>query len=56
MWGYLVRVEILKPPQVKIGPKVVDCTFIRYAHNSNAYPFLVHKLNILDVYESIIIE
>ena len=29
--------------KMKIGPKMVDCIFIGYAHNSNTYRFLVYE-------------
>lgn len=29
------------PKRTKLGPKTVDCVFIGYAKNSNAYRFLV---------------
>ena len=34
---------------MKIGPKIVDCIFIGYAHNNTAYQFIVHDSNISDV-------
>ena len=43
MWGCLAKVAIPPPKKVKIGPKIVDCIFIGYAHNSTAYRFLVHE-------------
>ena len=43
VWGCLAKVVIPDPKKVKIGPKTVDCVFIRYAKSSNAYRFLVHK-------------
>lgn len=56
VWGCLAKVEIPKPKQVKIGPKIIDCIFIRYTNNSSAYRFLVHKSKIQDVHEWTIIE
>ena len=44
------------PKKMKMRPKVVDCIFIDYAHNSSAYWFLVHESNILDIYKNMIIE
>ena len=43
VWGCLAKVAVPPPKKVTIGPKTVDCIFIGYAHNSNAYRFLVHK-------------
>ena len=41
---------------MKIGPKTIDCIFIGYAHNSPAYLFLVHELNIPDIHKNTIME
>ncbi|KAL6331736.1 hypothetical protein AAG906_016732 [Vitis piasezkii] len=46
MWGCLAKVAVPPPKKVKIGPKTIDCIFIGYAHNSNAYRFLVYESNI----------
>ena len=42
-----------KPKKVKVGPKTVDCVFIGYAQNSNAYHFLVHKSEDASFFENI---
>lgn len=34
VWGYLAKVQIHKPKQVKIRPKTTYCVFIGYANNS----------------------
>ena len=34
----------------------MDCVFIGYAYNSNAYQFLIHKFDIPDMNVNIIIE
>ena len=44
------------PKKVKIEPKTIDCIFIGYAHNSAAYRFLVHELNIPDIHKNTIME
>ena len=49
VWGCLAKVAVPKPKKVKVGPKTVDCVFIGYAQNSNAYRFLVHKSEIPDI-------
>ena len=36
--------------------KIIDCIFIGYAHNSNAYRFLVHESNISDIRKNMIME
>ena len=41
---------------MKIRPKHIDCIFIGYAHNSISYRFLVHELNILDIFKNAIME
>ena len=41
---------------MKIGPKTVDCIFIGYAHNSNAYRFLVLESENLDIHKNTIME
>ena len=56
MCGCLGKVTIPPPKKVKIGPKTIDCIFIDYAHNSNAYWFLVHGSNIIDIYKNEIME
>ena len=43
VWGCLGKVAVPTPKKMKIGPKTVDCIFIGYAHNNNAYRFLVHE-------------
>ena len=56
MWECLGKVVVPPPKKVKIGPKTIDCIFIGYAHNSTAYRFLVHALNIPDIHKNIIME
>jgi hypothetical protein len=34
----------------KLGPKIVDCVFLGYAHNSIAYRFLMIKSDVSDVH------
>jgi hypothetical protein len=34
----------------KLGPKIVDCIFLGYAHRSIAYMFLVIKSEVSNVY------
>ena len=40
----------------KLGPKIVDCIFLRYAHHSIAYRFLVVKSEVPDVHVDSIME
>jgi hypothetical protein len=42
-WGCLVKVNLLELKKRKLGPKIVDCSFLGYAHNSMAYRFLIIK-------------
>ena len=56
MWGCLAKVGVPKPKQVNIGPKIIDCIFIGYANNRNAYRFFIHKSGIPDLHEDTIIE
>ena len=37
VWGCLAKVAVPTPKRIKIGSKSVDCVFINYAHNNNAY-------------------
>jgi hypothetical protein len=41
--GCLAKVNLLEPKKRKLGPKIVDCLFLGYAHNNMAYRFLVIK-------------
>ena len=56
VWGCLAKVAIPQPKKVKIRPKTVDCIFIGYAHNNNAYRFLVHESSIPDIHKNTIVE
>lgn len=49
-------VVVPTPKKVKISPKIVDCIFISYKHNSSAYQFLVYKFEILNIHINMIIE
>jgi hypothetical protein len=39
----LTKVNLSEPKKRKLGPKTVDCAFLRYAHSSMTYRFLVIK-------------
>ena len=56
VWGCLAKVMVPIPKRIKIGPKTIDCIFIGYAINSNAYRFLVHKYDIPDIHVNTIVE
>jgi hypothetical protein len=40
----------------KLGPRIVDCVFLGYSHNSAAYTFLVIKSNFPDVHVNTVTE
>ena len=56
VWGCLAKVLIPTPKKMKIGPKTVDCIFIGYAQNSNAYRFLVYESKNPDIHKNTIME
>src|SRR3954464_12252366 len=56
VWGCLAKVAVPIPKKVKIGPKKVDCIFIGYANNSNAYRFLVYDSSIPDIQKNTIMK
>jgi len=41
--GCLVKVAVHDHEKVKIWRRTVNCVFIEYTYNSNAYQFLIHK-------------
>jgi hypothetical protein len=45
-WSCLAWVNVPINKKRKLGPKTVDCVFLRYAHHSIAYRFLVIKSEI----------
>jgi hypothetical protein len=45
-WGCLTKVNVQINKKRKLGPKTVDCVFLRYSHHSTAYRFLVIKSEI----------
>ena len=48
---------VIPPPKkVKIRPKTIDCIFISYGHNINAYRFLVHESDIPNISKNTIME
>ena len=56
VWGCLAKV-IVPPPKVqKLGPKIVNCVFIGYAQNSNAYWFLVYDSKNPEIHKNTIME
>jgi hypothetical protein len=46
----LAKVNVTINKKRKLGPKIVDCVFLGYAHHSTAYRFLVIKSEIPDVH------
>jgi hypothetical protein len=55
-WGGLVKVNVPINKKRKLGPKIVDCVFLGYAHHSIAYRFLVIKSEIPDVHVDTFLE
>jgi hypothetical protein len=49
-WGCLAKINVPINKKCKLGPKIVDCVFLGYAHHSIAYKFLVIKSEVPDVY------
>jgi hypothetical protein len=55
-WGCLTKVNVPACMKHKLGPKIVDCVFLGYAHNSAAYRFLVIKFDFPDVHVNTVTE
>jgi hypothetical protein len=55
-WGCLAKVNVSVCKKQKLGPNIIDCVFLGYAHNSAAYRFLVIKFDSLDVHVNTMIE
>ena len=56
MWECLAKILAPDPKKTMIGPKNIDCIFIRYAQNSSVYQFIVYKSQILEIHKNSIIE
>ena len=56
VWGCLAKMAVPTPKNMKIGHKTMDCIFIGYAHNSNAYRFLVHEFENPNIHKNTIME
>jgi hypothetical protein len=48
--GMLGEVNVPITKKRKLGPKMVDCVFLGYAHNSIAYRFLIVKSEVYDMH------
>jgi hypothetical protein len=55
-WGCLAKINVPINKKCKLGPKTVDCVFLRYAHHSISYRFLVIKSEIPDVHVDTFLE
>jgi hypothetical protein len=55
-WGCLAKVNVPITKKCKLGPKIVDCVFLGYAHNSIAYRFFVVKSEVSDMHVDTIFE
>jgi hypothetical protein len=49
-WGCLTKGNMPINKKHKLGPKIVDCVFLGYAHHSIAYRFLVIKSEVPNVH------
>ena len=56
VWGCLAKMVVPTPKKMKISPKMVDCIFIGYTYNGNAYRFLVHESENPDIHKNTIME
>jgi heme-binding NEAT domain protein len=56
VWGCLAKVAVSNPNDSENYPKILDYIFVEYAHNSNAYRFLVYKSKIIDIRVNTIME
>jgi hypothetical protein len=54
--GCLAKVNVPINKKRKLGPKTVDCIFLKYAHHSIAYRFLVIKSEVPDVHVDTFLE
>jgi hypothetical protein len=52
----LAKVNVPNNKKRKLGPKMVDCVFLGYAHNSIAYRFLIVKSGVYDMHVDTIFE
>ena len=48
-WGCLTKVNVPINKKCKLGHKIVDCIFLRYAHHSIAYRSFIIKSEVSDV-------
>jgi hypothetical protein len=55
-WGCLAKDNVLINKKHKLGPKIVNCVFLGYAHHSIAYRFLVIKSEVPNVHVHIFLE
>ena len=55
-WGCLAKVNVPINKKCKLGPKIVNCVFLRYAQRNIAYRFLIVKSEVPDVHVDSIME
>ena len=55
-WGCLAKVNIPLQKKRKLGPKIVDCVLLGYAHNNTVYIFLVVKSETPEIIANTILE
>jgi hypothetical protein len=54
--GCLAKANVPKNKKCNLRPKTLDCIFLRYAHHSIAYRFLVIKSEMPNVYVTTLLE
>ncbi|GJW16199.1 hypothetical protein Tco_0020332 [Tanacetum coccineum] len=54
--GCLAKFQIPLPKRTKLGPKTIDYVYLGPTKNSDAYRFLVYKINVADISNNTIIE
>jgi hypothetical protein len=55
-WGCLAKVNVPINKKHKLGPKIMDCVFLGYAHHSIGYRVVVIKLEVSDVHVDTVLE
>jgi hypothetical protein len=55
-WGCLAKVNVPINKNCRLGPKIVDCVFLRYAFHIIGYRFLIINSGVSDMLVGIIME
>ncbi|GKB76719.1 hypothetical protein Tco_0943614 [Tanacetum coccineum] len=56
VWGCLAKFQIPLPKRTKLRQKTIDYVYLGPTKNSDAYRFLVYKINVADISNNTIIE